>query len=106
MDTCKVDKQLDSNPCFPINKIHIQGCDWLYREILEGRRSWILTWLFKKFIESEKQFVWWEKHIPTDWHVVISLLFEITPNSSTFEANRMHVGASNSGSIHFKEFLA
>lgn len=39
MDTCKVDKQLDSNPCFPINKIHIQGCDWLYREILEGRRS-------------------------------------------------------------------
>lgn len=43
---------------------------------------------------------------PTDWQVVISLLFEITPNSSTLEANRIHVGASRSGSIHFKEFLA
>ena len=44
--------------------------------------------------------------LPTDWHVVISLLFEITPNSSTLEANRMHVGARRSGSIHFNEFLA
>jgi hypothetical protein len=51
--TCKVGKQLDSNPCFPINKIHTQGCVVLCRETLEDRHSWTLTWLFKKLIESQ-----------------------------------------------------
>lgn len=46
------------------------------------------------------------KYLLTVWHVVISLEFEITPNSSTFEARKMQVGASNRGSIHLSEFLA
>ena len=43
---------------------------------------------------------------PTVWQVVINLLLEITPNSSTFEARKTEVGASNSGSIHLTLFLA
>lgn len=43
---------------------------------------------------------------PTFWQVVISLLLEMTPNSSTFEARKTHVGAKSNGSIHLKEFRA
>lgn len=45
-------------------------------------------------------------YLLTVWHVVINLVLEITPNSSTLEARKMHVGASNNGSIDFREFLA
>lgn len=47
-----------------------------------------------------------KKYLPTVWQVVISLELEITPNSSTFDARNIHVGANNSGSMHFNEFLA
>lgn len=42
----------------------------------------------------------------TVWQVDISLVFDITPNSSTLEAKKRHVGARSRGSIDFKEFLA
>lgn len=45
-------------------------------------------------------------YLLTVWQVVINLVFDITPNSSTLEAKKIHVGANKSGSIDFKEFLA
>lgn len=41
-------------------------------------------------------------HLPTVWHVDMNLVFEIRPNSSTFEAKKTEVGANNKGSMHFK----
>lgn len=45
-------------------------------------------------------------YLLTVWQVVISLEFDITPNSSTLDAKKIQVGASNKGSIHLREFLA
>lgn len=44
-------------------------------------------------------------NIQTVWQVVIRRLLDITPNSSTFEAKKTHVGDNNNGSIDFKQFL-
>lgn len=42
----------------------------------------------------------------TFWQVVINLVFEITPGSSTLEAKKIYDGANYNGSIEFYEFSA
>ena len=37
-------------------------------------------------------------------HVLMSLVLDMTPNSSTLLAKKIEVGASSNGSTHFKEF--
>lgn len=44
--------------------------------------------------------------LPTFWIVVIIRVFDMIPNSSTFDAKNTQVGASSNGSILFSEFLA
>lgn len=73
-------------------------------------KGWLVATLIRRIGEvGQVRFSKIEKVdmvLPIFWHVVISLEFEITPNSSTLEAKKMHVGANSNGSIHFNELRA
>ena len=97
---------LQTIPLSPSDRIHIPKYDLFDMEILEDMRKRICFSLNRNVRHFTinviaKQFV----NIPTCWQVVMSLLLEMTPNSSTFDARKMHVGAKRSGSTHLKEFL-
>ena len=107
----RVDKQWDSNPYFLTSKIHILICDSFGTEIPACMHIQTYFSLQKdnnkvSLLRILNPINYSLSHLPTWRQVLISLVLEITPNSSTLDARNIAVGAKRRGSTHLKEFRA